>query len=52
MQVTTANAAPPPSATCMIAPDLLFLGSWVGDSLLIHAAPEDQVGSNAMMHEM
>lgn len=29
---------------CMVGPDVLFLGSWVGDSLLIQAMPEDQVG--------
>ena len=26
----------------MVGPDILFLGSWVGDSLLIQAIPEDQ----------
>ena len=42
LQVSRANAAPPASAMCMVGQDILFLGSWVGDSLLVQAIPEDQ----------
>ena len=32
--------APPPSGMCTLGPDLVFLGSWGGDSLLVQASPE------------
>eukprot|EP00887_Chlorella_sp_A99_P001781 scaffold19.g1781.t1 len=39
LAVARAGAAPPPSCACALAPGLLFLGSAVGDSLLVRAAP-------------
>ena len=37
MQVSRSGGAPPASCACALAPDLLFLGSWAGDSLLVRA---------------
>ncbi|CAL8463354.1 g2888 [Coccomyxa elongata] len=42
LKVSKAQGAPPPSCMCKVGPELLFLGSWVANSLLIRAVPEGQ----------
>ena len=40
VQVENVGNAPPPSQMCTLGQDLLFLGSWGGDSLLVQASPD------------
>lgn len=42
MGLQKANDAPRPSCACRLGHSWLFLGSWVGDSLLLHASPDGQ----------
>ena len=40
IRIQKANDAPAPSCGCRLGQSWVFLGSWVGDSLLLHAAPD------------
>ena len=40
IRIQKANDAPRPSCGCRLGQSWVFLGSWVGDSLLLHAAPD------------
>ena len=42
LQVSKVSAAAPPSCMCAVGPELIFLGSCAGDSLLLRALPEQQ----------
>ena len=42
LQVSKVSAAAPPSCMCTVGPELIFLGSCGGDSLLLRALPEQQ----------
>lgn len=45
LQVSKVSAAAPPSCMCAVGPEVIFLGSCAGDSLLLHALPEQQAKS-------
>ena len=40
VQVSSAGFASPPSSMCRLDEELLFMGSWAGDSLLVRSVPE------------
>lgn len=45
MQVSNAGFASPSASVCRLDEELLFLGSWTGDSLLVRTVPEVRLGN-------
>lgn len=43
-QVSNAGFASPSASVCRLDEELLFLGSWTGDSLLVRTVPEVRLG--------
>ena len=48
LQVSKVSAAAPPSCMCAVGPELIFLGSCAGDSLLLRALPEQQAKAEVL----
>lgn len=43
LKIQKANDAPRPSCCCRLGATFVFLGSWVGDSLLLHVSNKKKV---------